>query len=72
MENLGAGTFTHTLVPDEIKSLQSFEEPWIQYQMVATRGAGLEMGRTQIFDEMLRLKNCPLTPFPTETVTATP
>ncbi len=58
MDNMGAGTFTHTLIPDEIKYLQSYEEPWVQYQLVATKAAAVEVGRTQIFDEMLRLKNC--------------
>lgn len=65
MTNLGAGTFTHTLVPDEIKSLSSFEQPWVQYQLVAAAAGGKEVGRTQIFDELLRLKNCPLTATPT-------
>jgi len=58
MDNVGAGTFTHTLTPDEIKYLQSYDEPWVQYQLVATKAAAVEVGRTQIFDEMLRLKNC--------------
>jgi hypothetical protein len=66
MENLGAGTFTHTLVPDEMKAINSFENPWVQYQLVATNRAIREVGRTQIFDELLRLKSCDLlTPSPT-------
>jgi hypothetical protein len=65
MDDMGAGTFTHTLIPDEIKYLDAYEEPWIQYQLVAVNGAHREIGRTQIFDEMLRLKNC--SPNPTAT-----
>jgi hypothetical protein len=60
MENRGAGTFTHTLVPDEMKSVDSFENPWVQYQLVATDGDRNEVGRTEIFDELLRLKSCDL------------
>jgi len=68
MDNLGAGTFTHTLVPDEMKALASFENPWVQYQLVATDGNRKEVGRTQKFDEVLRLKSCDLlTPAPTAT-----
>lgn len=59
MVNLGAGTFSHTLVADQIKALRSYKDPWVQYQLVATAGPGKEIGRTQIFDEALRLKSCP-------------
>ena len=69
MDNMGAGTFTHTLVPDEMKGVDSFENPWIQYQLVAADANGGQIGRTQIFDELLALKTCPLTPFPTATST---
>jgi hypothetical protein len=66
MDNQGAGTFTHTLVPDEMKSVASFENPWVQYQLVATDGDRNEVGRTEIFDEQLRLKSCDLlAPSPT-------
>jgi len=66
MDDLGAGTFTHTLVPEEMKALSSYENPWVQYQLVATSRAIREVGRTQIFDELLRLKSCDLlTPSPT-------
>lgn len=71
MENLSAGTFTHTLVPEEMKAVDSFENPWVQYQLVATNRAIREVGRTQIFDELLRLKSCDLLTT-TVTVTATP
>jgi hypothetical protein len=69
MINNGAGTFAYTLVPDEMKGVNSFQNPWVQYQLVAADANGGQIGRTQIFDELLALKNCPLTPFPTATST---
>lgn len=58
MNNMGAGTFTYTLLPDQIKYVTSYEEPWVQYQLVALDTGRDEIGRTQIFDEQLRLRNC--------------
>ncbi len=68
MDNVGAGTFTHTLIPNEMKAVGSFEDPWVQYQLVATDANTRQVGRTQIFDEALRLKSCDLlTPSPLAT-----
>jgi hypothetical protein len=69
MTNNGAGTFTYTVNPEDMRGYGSFQEPWVQYQLVAADANGGELGRTQIFDEMLAVKNCPLTPFPTATST---
>ncbi|MEW6405728.1 MAG: hypothetical protein AB1649_28385, partial [Chloroflexota bacterium] len=61
MTNMGAGTFTYTLLPEQIKYVTSYVEPWVQYQLVALDSGRDEIGRTQIFDEQLRLRNCPTT-----------
>ena len=36
MQTLGAGTYTHDLVPDEMKAVDSFKNAWVEYQLVAT------------------------------------
>ena len=69
MENLGAGTFAHTLTADEIDALEFFIDPWVQYQLVATDAGRRVIGRTGIFDESLALTTS-CTPAPL--VTATP
>lgn len=65
--NDGSNIFTHTLLPDEIKAVDNFENPWVQYQFVATSNSGAEVGRTGVFEEFLSLLRC----VPTETPTAT-
>jgi hypothetical protein len=69
MENLGAGTFAHTLIAEEIDVLELFIDPWVQYQLVATDANRRVIGRTGIFDESLALSTS-CTPEPL--VTATP
>jgi hypothetical protein len=69
MVNEGADIFTHVLVPDEIRAVSSYENPWVQYQLVATTIAGKEVGRTGIFAEYLSLLRCAPTPTPTITLT---
>jgi hypothetical protein len=70
MQPLGAGTFTHDLVPDEMKSMDAYKNAWVEYQLVATNLDAQELGRTAIFSEKLTLLNC--TPTPTPTVDPTP
>ena len=67
MENLGNGTFTHTLTPSEMKAVDIFENPWVQYQLVATNNSDQIIGRTQVFGGNLSLKECVSTPSPTST-----
>jgi hypothetical protein len=66
-----SGTFTHDLIPDEIKSIDFYHNPWVQYQFVAYDAQKDEMGRTGIFSEKLTLLDCVQTPTPTLTVTPT-
>ena len=58
MQSLGAGTFTHDLLPEEMKGVDSFKNAWVQYQFVATNSKTREIGRTAIFSEILTLLEC--------------
>jgi hypothetical protein len=71
MESDGRGTFTHDLVPQEMKAADSYIDPWVQFQFVATDIKSNEVGRTDIFDKQLSLQACVLTPTPTITITPT-
>jgi hypothetical protein len=64
------GSFTHELVPLEMKALDYFENAWVQYQLVSTDANSNPIGRTDIFDERLTLLEC--VPTPTSTITITP
>ena len=64
MSTIGAGTFTYELTPDEMIGVDSFENPWVQYQFVATNADANEIGRTGIFSERLSLLECVPTPSP--------
>ena len=65
-----SGTFTHDLVPEELKSVDLYHNAWVQYQFVAFNSKDIEIGRTGIFAERLTLLDC--VPTPTVTVTPTP
>lgn len=69
--NDGSGAFTYSLVPEEIKAVDGFENPWVQYQLVATTATNKEVGRTGIFDEYLSLLRCVPTETPSPVVTPT-
>jgi hypothetical protein len=71
MQNMGAGTFVHNLVPMEMKAVDLFENAWVQYQFVATDVNSKEVGRTDIFSERLTLSVCVTTSTPTVTITPT-
>jgi hypothetical protein len=71
MQPLGNGTFTHELVPDEMKGLDLYQNAWVQYQLVTTNLDANELGRTAIFSEKLTLLNCSPTATPTVEPTAT-
>lgn len=68
MNNEGLNTFTHELFPIEMKALDSYIDPWVQFQFVATDKKSKEVGRTGIFDEQLSLLTC----VPTSTTTPSP
>jgi hypothetical protein len=71
MQSISVGTFTHDLVPLEMKGRDYFENAWVQYQLVAQDSNSKELGRTDIFSERLTLLECVLTPVPTASVTPT-
>jgi hypothetical protein len=72
MQNAGVGTFTHDLIPLEMIALDSFENAWVQYQIVATDVNSNQVGRTDIFDERLSLLECIPTPIPPTSSSSTP
>jgi len=71
MQNIGVGTFSHDLIPSEMKAVDSFENAWVQYQLVATDVNSNKVGKTGIFDERLTLLECVSTPTPTASITPT-
>jgi hypothetical protein len=71
INNEGADIFTYSLLPSEIKAVDGFENPWVQYQLVATTASSQEVGRTGIFDEYLTLLRCVPTETPSPTITPT-
>jgi hypothetical protein len=71
MQNIGAGTFTHDLVASEMKAVDSFKNPWVQYQIVSTDSNAKQIGKTEVFSERLTLWECVLTPTPTASITPT-
>lgn len=64
MDTKGAGTFSHDLTSDEMIGVASFQNPWVQYQLVTTQSNTREIGRTDIFSERLTLLECKPTPTP--------
>ncbi|MBI5964273.1 MAG: hypothetical protein HY863_12415 [Chloroflexi bacterium] len=66
-----SGTFTHELIPDEIKSVSHYHNAWVQYQFVAFNSLNIEIGRTGIFGERLTLLDCVPTTTPTLSPTPT-
>ena len=81
MQPLGIiGTFSSEIFPDLMKGVDSFENAWVQYQLVATDADSLEIGHTDIFNDRLTLLECVSTatptvspspsPFPSSTATA--
>lgn len=71
MQNIGVGTFSHDLIPSEMKAVDSFENAWVQYQFVATDTNSNKVGKTGIFDERLTLLECVPTPTTTASITPT-
>jgi hypothetical protein len=71
MQNVGVGTFSHELIPSEMKAVNSFENAWVQYQLVATDTNSNPIGRTDVFSERLTLFECVPTPTPAASITPT-
>jgi len=64
MDFKGAGTYTHDLIPDEMLGLASFQNAWVEYQLVTTEQNAAVIGRTDIFSERLSLLDCVASPTP--------
>ena len=71
IQSNGLGSFSHALIPDEMKSVNLYQNAWVQYQFVAYNSKNKEIGRTGIFSERLTLLNCNPTPTPTLSPTPT-
>ena len=71
MQNAGLDTFTHELFPQEMKALDSYIDPWVQFQLVATTKASREVGRTGFFEKQLSLLVCVPTTTLTPSITPT-
>ena len=71
MQNIGAGTFTHDLISSEMKAVDSFENAWVQYQIVSTDSKSNQLGKTEVFSERLTLLECEPTPTPAASITPT-
>ncbi len=65
IETIGAGTYVHDLYADEIKNEPFYTTAWIEYQFVATTSSAIEIGRTAIYKERLKMLPCTVTPTPT-------
>jgi hypothetical protein len=72
MQPARVGEYTHDLVPLEMKSLDYFENAWVQYQIVSTDSNANQVARTDIFSERLTLLECVPTPTADSAVSATP
>jgi hypothetical protein len=72
MQGIGVGTFSHDLISSEMKAVDSFENAWVQYQIVSTDTDSIhEIGRTEVFSEKLTLLECVPTPTPPASITPT-
>jgi hypothetical protein len=76
MQNISQGIYSYELLAQVMKGYGSFDDPWIQYQLAARDINNKEVGRTQVFDELISLVTtaveCTPTPTSTSTETATP
>jgi hypothetical protein len=70
MQPAGIGTYSHDLVTLEMRDVDSFENAWVEYQIVATDGNN-QVGKTAIFSERLSLLECIPTPAPSASITPT-
>jgi hypothetical protein len=69
---IGAGsTYTHDLVPSDMKAVDLFDNAWVQYQIVSTDANSTVVGKTDVFSDRLTLLNCVPTATPTASITPT-
>ena len=71
MFNHRDGTFSYTLIGSKIEGHNHYRNSWVRFQLVATDDKGEEIGRTQIYTEVIDLSPCmcyePLKGCPIET-----
>lgn len=65
MTLLNPGVYIFDLSTDQMRDDSYFENAWIEYQIVSTTQSGVEIGRTDIFKERLKMLQCVPTPTPT-------
>jgi hypothetical protein len=58
MFNYRDGTFSYMLQANEIEGHNHYKSSWIRFQLVATNAAGKEIGRTQIYIQLVALSPC--------------
>jgi hypothetical protein len=68
---VGIGTYSHDLIPSDMKAEDLFDNAWIQYQIVSTDANSTVVGKTDVFSDRLTLLNCVPTATPTASITPT-
>jgi len=59
MKNEGDGLFTYILNADTVHGRKNYLEAWVLYQLVATDISGKIVGRTKVYEGMLKIRPCP-------------
>jgi hypothetical protein len=70
MQSVGVGTYEYVLSASDMKAVDSFENAWVEYQIVSTDANIMQVGKTDIFSERLALLNCVPSPTPVASMTA--
>lgn len=58
MFNHGDGTFSYRMEANEIEGHNHYKNSWARFQLVATNMDGEEVGRTQVYTEVVALSPC--------------
>ena len=58
MFNHRDGMFSYTMIGSEIEGHNHYKNSWVRFQLVATNIEGEEVGRTQIYTEVIDLSPC--------------
>lgn len=58
MFNHEDGTFSYTMIGSEVEGHNHYKNSWVRFQLVATDILGEEIGRTQIYTEVIDLSPC--------------
>lgn len=52
------GTFSYTMIGSDVEGHNHYKNSWVRFQLVATDITGEEIGRTQIYTEVIDLSPC--------------